>query len=329
MTRIALIGAGRIGTVHARAVSASPGVELALVCDPFEDRAAQIASVYGADHSADLQDAFRRDDVDAVIIGSPTPFHVEHILAAVSAGKRVLCEKPVALDLDQAKRCLDELGDQAQHVMMGFNRRFDPTFAEIHQRVQQGEIGDLQQLTIVSRDPAAPPVEYVATSGGLFKDMTIHDFDMARHFLGDIAGVSARGTVIDPAIGEQGDIDQAIVTLWNAAGRTAVIVNSRTCAYGYDQRLEAFGATGSLSADNLTATAVRRADAQTTLAKGPVLDFFLARYADAYRIEIEAFLKAAKTGEPVSPSVIDGYEALRVAEAAGQSLAQGGNPVSL
>ncbi len=322
MTRIAIIGAGRIGRVHARSVLAHPQAELTLICDPFEVTARKLAAEHGAAWCLDPAKVFVSEEVDAVIIGSPTRFHVEHILAAIAAGKKVLCEKPVALDLAEAERCLSELGDNTD-VMMGFNRRFDPTFSEIHRRVVDGEIGDLQQLTVVSRDPSAPLAEYVAGSGGIFKDMTIHDFDMVRFFLDDIVEVVAMGTNVDEAIKAEGDFDQVMVTLKSAGGRMATIINSRTCAFGYDQRLEAFGSEGALSADNLTATAVRQASRHQSQAKSRVMDFFLDRYVDAYRLELDAFLAAVQEGRPMSPSLRDGYEALRLADAAMVSAHEG------
>ncbi len=324
MTRIAIIGAGRIGRVHARAVDAHPQAELTLVCDAFEVNAQTLGDAYGAAWCLDAEQVFASDDVDAVIIGSPTRFHVDHILAAVAAGKKVLCEKPVALDLGEAGRCVAALGDNADaDVMMAFNRRFDPTFNEIHRRVAEGEIGELHQLTVVSRDPSAPLADYVADSGGIFKDMTIHDFDMVRFFLGDIVEVVALGANVDEAIRAQGDFDQAMVTLKSGDGRIATIINSRTCAFGYDQRLEAFGSEGALSADNLTATAVRQATRHQTEAKSRVLDFFLDRYVDAYRLELDAFLAAVAEERPMSPSLRDGYEALRLADAATISALEG------
>ncbi len=322
MTRIAIIGAGRIGHVHARAVHAHPLAELALVCDPFETSARALAEIHGGSWCLDPAEVFASDEVDAVIIGSPTRFHVEHILASVAAGKKVLCEKPVALDLAEATYCVAELTDSTD-VMMGFNRRFDPTFSEIHRRVMNGEIGDLQQLTVISRDPSAPPAEYVAGSGGIFRDMTIHDFDIVRFFLGDIVEVVAIGTNVDAAIQAQGDFDQAMVTLKSADGKMATIINSRTCAFGYDQRLEAFGSRGALSADNLTATAVRKAASDQTETKSRIMDFFLDRYVDAYRLELDAFLAAVAADSPMSPSLRDGYEALRLADAATTSAHEG------
>ena len=315
MIRFAVIGAGRIGQVHARAVASHPAAELALICDPFEVGAKALAESYAVPYVLSAEEVWA-SDVDAVIIGSPTPLHVEHILAAVRAGKRVLCEKPVALDIDEARTCRDELGAEAERVMIGFNRRFDPTFADIHARVGAGEIGDLQQFTLVSRDSSAPPAGYIPGSGGIFRDMSIHDFDMVRHFLGDVVEVSAFGSHTIEEIREAGDFDQAVVTLRAADGRVATVINSRTCAYGYDQRMEAFGSDGALAADNLTATQVRKSTATSTEARPEILGFFLDRYVDAYRLELSAFIAAVRADGPVVPNVHDGVLALEIAEAA-------------
>lgn len=222
MTRIAIIGAGRIGQVHARAVHAHPEGQLTLVCDLVEANARSLAEAHGVAWCQDASEVFASNDVDAVIIGSPTQFHVDHILAATAAGKKVLCEKPLALELTEAERCIRELGDNTD-VMMGFNRRFDPTFSEIRRRVEAGEIGDLHQLTVVSRDPSAPPADYIAASGGIFNDMTIHDFDMVRFFLDDIVEVVAIGTNVDEAIRAQRDFDQVMVTLKSGDGQLAKV----------------------------------------------------------------------------------------------------------
>lgn len=323
IVRIALIGAGRIGQVHARAIANHPQAELVLVCDPNATAADALAGGYGAKSCTDVADLWADDSVEAVIIGSPTGLHAEHLLAAVAAGKKVLCEKPIALDLHTARECVAELGEQADQIMIGFNRRFDPTFAEIRARVADGEVGDLQQLTIISRDPAPPSAAYVTGSGGMFKDMTIHDLDMARFFCGDIAEVSVVATNFEPGIKAAGDVDQAIVVLKSATGQLVTVINSRNCAYGYDQRIEAFGAKGSLVADNLTATAVRSFNAEVTEARGAVLDFFLERYVDAFRLELEMFITAIIEGLAVSPTVRDGLIALELADAAERSMKQG------
>ena len=323
MLNIAIIGAGRIGQVHAKTVATHPEARLALVCDPFGDAAETLASRYGARSCQDAEDVFADPGVDAVVVGSPTPLHIHHLLAAAKAGKAVLCEKPIALDIRDVQAVQAELDSLTTPVMFGFNRRFDPSFAAVRQAVLDGRIGDLEQLTIISRDPAAPPVEYVKVSGGIFRDMTIHDLDTARFFLGDIVEVHAVGQNLDPAIEEVGDFDAAVVTLRAASGAVATIINNRHCASGYDQRLEASGRDGALLAENVRATTVRLSNAEVSDAQEPYLDFFLERYADAYRLELSAFIEAVESGTPTPTTVSDAVEALRLAEAATESARTG------
>ena len=225
--RIGIIGAGRIGQVHARSVAENPDTELVVVSDPNVAGAQALADKYGARAVADAADVINADDVDAVIICSPTPFHGEQILASARAGKAALCEKPLAMDSADADAIKDGLKGLDVKVMMGFNRRFDPGFRAAKDAAERGELGTVEQVTIISRDPAAPPKEYIAVSGGIFKDMTIHDFDMARFQLGDIAEVSAIGQNLDPELADTGDFDGVIVTLKTAQGKTATITNSR------------------------------------------------------------------------------------------------------
>ncbi len=319
MLRIGLIGAGRIAHVHARSIAGNPDTTLALVADVVADAAKSLADAHGARSTDDIDAVFTDPEVDAVIICSPTPLHVDHIVKAAKAGKPALCEKPVAMDsaaVDELHRRLEGLDP---FVMMGFNRRFDPSFQKIHDIVESGGIGTLEQVTIISRDPAAPPKSYIAVSGGIFKDMTIHDFDTARFFLGDITEISAVGMNMDPELADTGDFDGAVVTLVNAAGTVATITNSRHCAPGYDQRLEAFGSGGVLNADNVRPTTVRLSDAHHTDAQDPYLDFFLTRYEQAYTNELNAFVDAIAQGHAPSPSIEDGAKALQLAEAAEQA----------
>ena len=328
MLTFALIGAGRIGGVHARAIAPHPAASLALVADPVGDAAATPAAGYGAAATTDVAEVFA-SDVDAVVVGSPTPFHVEQIVAAVAAGKAVLAEKPVSLDLALADECLARVGDRADRVMLGFNRRFDPGFAEVKARIAAGEIGPVEQLTIISRDPAAPPAQYLTGSGGIFRDMTIHDLDMARFLLGEIVEVTAVGQNFAPDIAEIGDFDGAVLTLRGADGGVATIINSRHCATGYDQRVEAFGPKGSLRAENHTATRVQFYGAEVSAASGPYLAFFLERYTEAYAAEIDHFVTSVKAGTAPSPSLRDGRGALALADAATASAHAGGVPVAL
>lgn len=328
MLNIAIIGAGRIGHVHAKTVAAHPQARLALVCDPFGDAAEKLAAEYGARSCKDADEVFADPEVDAVVVGSPTPLHIPHLLAAAKAGKAVLCEKPIALDMKDVVAAQAELDAITTPVMFGFNRRFDPSFAAVRKAVLDGKVGELEQLTIISRDPAAPPVEYIKVSGGIFRDMTIHDFDTARFFLGDIVEVHAVGQNLEPAIKETGDYDAAVVTLRAASGAVATIINNRHCASGYDQRLEASGRDGALFAENVRATTVRLSNTEVTDAQEPYLDFFLERYADAYRLELSAFIEAVESGSPTPTTIDDAVAALRIAEAATES-ARSGQPVSL
>lgn len=328
MIRFGIIGAGRIGQVHARSVAAHPGAQLMAVCDPMAEAAKTLADSFGARACTEVQDIFGADDIDAVIIGSPTPLHVDHVIAATKAGKAALCEKPIAMSSEDEERLAQGLQGLTPRVLMGFNRRFDPNFAKARQMVEDGTIGEVEQLTIISRDPAAPPKEYISVSGGIFKDMTIHDFDMARFFLGDIVSVSATGQNLDPELADTGDFDAAVIVLKNAAGKVATIVNSRHCATGYDQRLEAFGPAGAITVGNVLPTTVTLSADHYSSSKDCYLDFFLERYAQAYIRELNTFIQALEDETPMSPSIDDAFKALRIAEAAEVS-AREGRPVQL
>lgn len=328
MLRIAVIGAGRIGHVHARSVANHPDAQLVLVCDPIGDAAEKLAAQYGARSCKEADEVFADAEVDAVIVGSPTHLHLPQLIAAAKAGKAVLCEKPVAQEVAQVEAVQAELDQITTPVMFGFNRRFDPSFAAAKQAVTDGAIGDLEQLTIISRDPSAPPAEYIKVSGGIFRDMTIHDFDMARNFLGDIVEVNASGQNFVPEIKAVGDFDAAVVVLTSAEGKVATIINNRRCASGYDQRLEAAGSKGALFAENVRPNTVRLNNAEVTNAEAPYLDFFLERYEAAYTNELGAFIEAVSKGVAPQPGLKDAVEALRIADAATAS-AHEGHPVRL
>jgi myo-inositol 2-dehydrogenase/D-chiro-inositol 1-dehydrogenase len=325
MIRIAMLGAGRIGKIHARNVAANPRCRLVAVADAIADSARSLAENLGADSSIDAAATLARPDVDAVVIGTPTDTHVDLMLAAARGGKAVLCEKPVDLDIGRADAAAAEIAKIGANVMVAFNRRFDPSAAALKRAIDAGEIGAVRQVVITSRDPAPPPLTYIASSGGIFRDMMIHDFDMARWLLGEepaeVAAVAS--CLIDPAIGKAGDYDTLMVVLQTASGRQCHINNSRHCVYGYDQRMEVFGAEGMLLNDNLRPTTLRRYGTAETEAREPLLNFFLERYADAYRLELDAFVEAVESGGPMPVTVADGRQALRLADAALESATTG------
>lgn len=321
--RFGLLGAGRIGKVHAKAVTGDSNARLVAVADAMAPAAQAIADHYGCDvRSIDaIRDA---TDIDAVVICTPTDTHADLIEAFVKAGKAVFCEKPIDLSLTRVKACLDVVRAHKGTLMVGFNRRFDPHFRAVRAEIDRGTIGAVEMAVITSRDPGAPPVDYIARSGGIFRDMTIHDLDMARFLLGEeITEVSAMAAVlVDPAIGKAGDFDSAQVMLKTASGRQAVISNSRRATYGYDQRIEVHGSKGMVSAENQRPVSIEVANA-TGYTRPPLHDFFMTRYTEAYAAEIAAFIEALSSGKPAAPSGEDGLIALALAEAALKSVAEG------
>ncbi|HEY9323425.1 MAG TPA: inositol 2-dehydrogenase [Agromyces sp.] len=315
--RFALIGTGRIGQVHAANIAADAEATLAWVADPFVEGARAVADRFGGRATDTAEEVFVAGDVDAVLVASPTSTHVDLIEKAVDAGIPVLCEKPIDLDITRVDALRAKVATAGVPVALGFNRRFDPAFAEVRARVVAGEIGALEQLTIISRDPAAPPAAYVAVSGGIFRDMTIHDFDMARFFLPDIVEVSAVGsTLFDEGARAHGDFDTAVVTLRAASGAVVTIINSRHSAVGYDQRLEAFGSAGMLQVANRSTSLVSLSTATAVEARAPYEDFFLQRYAEAYAAELRAFVALARGGTSDCSTFEDGRSALLLADAA-------------
>ena len=324
MIRFALFGCGRIGRVHADSIDVHPRAELASVYDPIESAADEVAKRYGAAAASTVNDAIDDPSVDAVVIASATPTHVDLLTKAVQAGKAVLCEKPIDLDLTRVDRCWVEIAALNPTVLVGFNRRFDPSFREVQERIAAGDIGRLEQLTIVSRDPAPASRDYLAASGGLFRDMTIHDFDLARFYLGEVVEVYATGAnLVADYIAELGDIDSAVVVLRGADGALCHITNSRRSVFGYDQRLEAFGSAGMLSVGNQHPTSVRLSNTTQTEAAGEYLNFFLDRYTPAYRAELDHLIAAMEQRDQPSPGFADGREALALADAALESLQTG------
>ena len=322
--KVALFGSGRIGQVHARNIAAHPDLELAWIADPFIKGAQSLAAATGAQAVETADEVFANQDLDAIIIGSPTSTHVDLISRAVGAGVAALCEKPIDLDIDRVRVCRDQIRGTKTPLMLGFNRRFDPNFASVRARVAAGEIGRLEQLTIISRDPAPAPNDYIATSGGIFRDQSIHDLDMARFFVPDIIEVSATGSnLFCDYIEEAGDFDSVVITLRGREGELITITNSRHSAYGHDQRLEAFGSEGLLTAGNMTPTTVRKYGATGTEESDAYMPFFLERYAQAYRSELDSFVQSIRQGTACSPGFDDGVMALILANAAEESARSG------
>jgi myo-inositol 2-dehydrogenase/D-chiro-inositol 1-dehydrogenase len=324
MIGIALMGAGRMARVHAKAIRAAGGA-LVTVYDVVETAAKSLAADTGASVAHSPEEALHHPDVGAVVVVTSSDTHVDLVIQATRAGKAVMCEKPLAPNLADAQRCINELGPRANNVFLAFNRRFDPGHAALKKAIDGGEIGNLEQLTITSRDPAPPPLEYIPNSGGLFRDMMIHDFDMARWILGEEpVSIHSRGScLVDPQIGKLGDIDTACVTMVTLSGKQAVILNSRRAVYGYDQRIEAFGSAGMVISDNPRATAVQRYSSTSFGAPDRVFTFYMDRYGHSYRMEIEAFLGCVAAGMPPPINAIDGLRAVYLAEAAGASLRLG------
>ncbi len=328
MLKIGLLGCGRIGQVHARSIAQLDSAHLTAVADA-SPAAAQAVAVRSGAKVATAEDILADPNVDAVIVATPTDTHYDLIHAAARAGKAIFCEKPVDMSAARIRECIVAVEDAKVAFMTAFNRRFDTGFAQLQARIRAGEIGQVELVIITSRDPAPPPIEYIRRSGGIFRDMMIHDFDMARFLLGEEPlGVFAVGeALVDPAIGAAGDVDTAAVTLTTASGAICQITNSRRAVYGYDQRIEVHGARGMLQAGNVlenTVVVASEAGFRTAATQA----FFLERYEMAYRMELEHFVHAALDGFAPSPGIADGLAAQLMAEAADQSL-KTGQPVSL
>jgi myo-inositol 2-dehydrogenase / D-chiro-inositol 1-dehydrogenase len=328
MFKVALIGAGRIGKIHAASVGAHPDSALKLVSDVYQPAAEEVATAYGA-RVATVDEIMADSTIDIVMICSVTETHADLIERSARAGKAIFCEKPIDLNLDRARNVVRIVQETGAKLMVGFNRRFDPSFMNLKEQLEKGDAGSVELITIASRDPGAPPVDYIKGSGGLFRDMTIHDFDMARWLLGeDPTNVYATASALtDPEIGKAGDVDTAILTLTCASGRMAVITNSRRATYGYDQRIEVHGSEGMLSAGNVLEHTVGRYGSDGVTTAKPLF-FFLERYAQAYRNEWSAFVDVLKVGGEPSPSGSDGVRSLMLAEAAVESL-RTGRPVKV
>jgi myo-inositol 2-dehydrogenase/D-chiro-inositol 1-dehydrogenase len=316
MLTFAQFGAGRIGQIHAANLALNPDARLRYVVDVDAKAAQALAGKHGAE-VADRARAFGDPAVGAVVIASSTDTHADLAIAAAGAGKAIFCEKPIDLTLDRVDQCLATVRKAKVPFMVAFNRRFDPSFRALKARIDKGDVGPVEQVIITSRDPGLPPLAYLKSSGGQFRDMTIHDFDTARWLLGEEpVEVFAYGScLVDPEVSGVGDVDSAMVLMRTHSGRLCHINNSRRAAYGYDQRVEVHGAKGRLIAGNHAPTTVELADAQAVKSDKP-LHFFLQRYADSYEAELAAFIDAVLAKQPMPAAVDDARQALVLAEAA-------------
>jgi len=321
--RFGLLGAGRIGRVHAKAITGNPDARLSAVADAVAPAAAEVAAQYGCEVRT-IEAIEAAADIDAVVICTPTDTHADLIERFARAGKAVFCEKPVDLDVARVKSCIKVARDQGATLMVGFNRRFDPDFTAVKAQIDAGAIGTVEMVTITSRDPGAPPYDYISRSGGIFRDMTIHDFDMARWLLGEEPEtvLAAASVLVDPRIGELGDFDSVNVILRTAKGRQAIITNSRRASYGYDQRIEVHGSLGAVAAANTHEARIEVATAKG-FTRPPLLDFFMTRYTAAYAAEIAAFIAAVRDGTAPPTTGEDGLMSLALADAALKSVAEG------
>jgi myo-inositol 2-dehydrogenase/D-chiro-inositol 1-dehydrogenase len=329
--RVAVIGAGRIGSLHIQHLAYQiPDAVVVAVSDVVEEAAQRCVTQFGIPVAVrDYRTLLERGDIDAVIVCSSTDTHAGIIEDAAAAGKHIFCEKPIDFDLQRIDRALDAVDRAGVKLQIGFNRRFDPSFRRVRDSVAEGLVGTPHILRITSRDPAPPPISYIEVSGGIFLDMTIHDFDMARYLMGsEVEEVyAAGGVLVDPAIGDAGDIDTAIVTVRFANGAIGTIDNSRQAVYGYDQRVEVFGSGGMIAADNNTPDRTVLSDAQGVHSALP-LYFFIERYSEAYIAEMEAFVRSIQDDTPPPVTGIDGRIPVVMGYAAQTSYAEG-RPVRL
>lgn len=318
----AVIGAGRIGALHARHLAgAIEGARLSVVADP-DETAARAAAVGGAGVVADLNEALGHPRVDAVVIASPTSAHAEQLIAAAEAGKAIFCEKPVADDLAQTMAAMAVVERTGVPFQIGFNRRFDPAYAELARAIGAGELGRVELFRSQSSDPRPAPEAYIASSSGFYRDSVIHDIDTARFVVGEVERVTALGRVmVDPLYAKYGDVDTSVLTLEFASGALGVLMNSRRTVYGHDLRVEVHAERGKLVAEDERATKLWRYDVHGV--HGDFYDHFLDRFRDAYRRELQAFVDAVRAGQAPTPGARDAIETLRVADAATLSLEQG------
>jgi len=319
MLRFGIIGTGRIGDMHARLVALQPDAAVTWCYDVSGQSAERTAAAVGCRATTDLDTLLSADDVDAVLIASPTNTHVEMILRSAEAGKPILCEKPIDVDIDKVEECRERLRAFDVPLQLGFNRRFDPSHAGVREAVSRGEIGPLELLVITSRDPGPPPPRSILEAcGGLFRDTTIHDMDMARFVMGEepVEVFAMAANRVDPIFAELNDVDTAMIVMRTESGALCHINNSRRTNYGYDQRVEAFGAEGMVRSNNHRPSEVSRHGSGGTGTRDELLHFFIERYRAAYEAEIRDFIDQVVAGKPPNVTFEDGRRALLLSEAA-------------
>lgn len=329
MVRIGLLGVGRIGQLHAATIRRSRKLRLICLHDADPTLASRIAAEHGVEVAPSVDALIARADVDAVMVCSPTDTHVSLASQAIASGKPVFCEKPLDLDVARASILLESLRARPVPFMTGFHRRFDPSTRRLREHVASGGIGRPELMRVMSRDPKPPPLDYVRRSGGIFRDMTIHDLDLCRWLTGaEFTGVQARGwCLVDPAIAAAGDVDTASVTLWTDDGFHVSIQNSRRSNGGFDQRIEIMGSRAAVALENVPTTQARFLDPEGERAdRWP--DHFPERYRDAYEAQLDHFATALEAGTALETSALDGVAALQLADACARSLATGA-PVRL
>lgn len=320
---IGVIGCGRIGQVHARSISQLNSASLIAVADPFEKFGRMVAKDFSTHWTPDWEDLLTNDDVQGIVIGSPTPFHAEQIIKSAEAGKDIFCEKPISNDLAVIDKCLDAVAANGVKLLVGFQRRFDSNFANVREQVASGAIGQVRMFHITSRDPAPPPAEYLAQSGGIFLDMTSHDWDMARFITGaEIESVYVTGAAFEDAAKQANDIDTVITVLKMSDGSFGTIDNSRRCSYGYDQRIEVFGSKGTINSNNRAPNTVVTSN-EAGISAGLPYSFFMDRYAEAYSGAMTTFVNMIKNDTKPPCTGLDGRASIVAAMAAAKSHKEG------
>ena len=325
MIKFGIMGTGRIGRMHAANIVASEKSELVWVYDINQAASNEVALMTSSKNSESVETILEDSSVDAVLISSSTDTHADLIVQSAKAGKAIFCEKPIDLSIDKVDWCRDQIQGTDVPIQIGFNRRFDPSHRKVASAAHNGEIGQLEQVIISSRDPEPPPKEYNLVAGGMLRDMTIHDFDLARFVLGEevekVTAMSA--TLFDPIAREIGEMDSAMILMQTASGKLSHINNSRHASYGYDQRLEAHGSLGMIRSENHQQTSVERFNDKGSGWKDPLQFFFIERYQQAYMNQLDSFISAVENGQQPQVTYEDGRRALILANAAYESLETG------